>query len=231
MKENKVRPNPTPSAVPFNDPRYPIWGRVFLCKVPRIAHYSTLYLETYGLHTSDNKNVDLEQVKKATSAYITVNAMIEYYHQNQIVTIVKPADVKTVYEICQDYTFKYADKLNRSVFQHNTPMEDLIKIDEFAEAVYQYAGHMYGKEFARSFLPDSAMKGVVDLNALFDAVDKKARERGKKDIHLHTHYDIMSGRNKANEPMVVESDIDREPLPERPSMRDLFVSYIGNKGG
>lgn len=227
MRKKEVKPNPSPSSIPMNDPRYPIWGRVFLCKVPVISHYSTQYLEAYGLHTSGNKNVDLEQVKKSSTVYTTINAMVELYHQSQMVTIIKQNDLKTIYEICQDYTFDYAAKLNRTVFHHNMPIEDLIKIDDFSEAVYQHAGHLYGKEFARSFLPEDYMKEVINLNKLFEAVDKKLADRGKVDKkNLHTHYDILSPNTRARDEVIVTNDIDREPLPERPSMRELFKTYI-----
>lgn len=234
MTTPAIRPNPSPSSIPMNDPRYPIWGRLFLCKVPRISHYSTQYLETYGLHSSGNKNVDLEQAKKMTNVYITINDMIELYNQNQMVTIIKQVDYKAVYEICQDYTFDYGEKLNRSVFTHNTPIADLIKIDEFAEAVYQYAGHCYGKEFARTFLPEGYMAEVANLHKVFDAIDKKVRTGKEKAKDEYTRYDINSPREMVQQSLNRKSstDEDREPLPERPTMRDLFRSYLdGNSRG
>lgn len=232
MKTKTDRPNPSPSSIPLTDPRYPIWGRLFLCRRPRIAHYSTNYLETYGLHSSGSKGVDLEQAKKMETVYITINDMIELYNQNQMVAIVHQKDLKPVYEICQDYTFDYADKINRQIFSHNLPAADLIKIDEFAEAVYQYAGHLYGNEFAKTFLPEGLMNEVINLNKVFDAVDKKIKDNKTKIVDDYTRYDLHSPTEmmRKTENDKRSSDEDRPPLPERPTMRDLFKSYVGGGG-
>jgi hypothetical protein len=230
MNEPPKRANPTPSSIPMNDPRYPIWGRLFLCRVPRIAYYSTNYLENFGLHTSGNQNVDRELAKQLHPVYITINDMIEYYHQGQRVSIMKQEDVKLVYEICQDYTFTYAERLNRTVFTHDVPFVDLIKIDEFAQAVYEYAGHEYGEEFARTFLPDNVMKDIVDLNKMFDAVDKRLKTRGKAKEDHYTVHTAFSPKTKKSNEEERKSEEDRPKLPERPSMRDLFMSYMDRSG-
>lgn len=231
MKESPKRQNPTPSSILMDDPRYPIWGRLFLCRVPRIAHYSTGYLEQFGLHSSGNRNVDLELAKQPQMVYITINDMIEYFHQSLRISIVKRDDVKIVYESCQDYTFGYAEKLNKTVFGHNAPIQDLVKIDEFAEAVYQHAGHEYGKEFARTFLPEGVMGEIADLNKLFESIDKKVKNSGKKTDTV-TIYDTLSpqGAKAAAQAAKRTDELDREQLPARPSMRSLFLSYMDMNG-
>ena len=233
MTESPKRLNPSPSSIAMDDPRYPIWGRLFLCRVPRISFYSTGYLEQFGLHSSGNRGVDLELAKQPQLVYITINNMIELYEQSQLVSIVKQTDFKTIYEICQDYTFNAADKLShaRAVFQHNIPFVDLVKIDEFAEAVYQFAGHEYGNEFARTFLPKNLTEEVASLNSLFEAVDKRVKARHKRKDNKATIYDILSNANPQVLQEEVKSDADREPLPPRPSVRDLFLSYMGENGG
>lgn len=230
MNQSPNRVNPSPSSIPFNDPRYPIWGRLFLCKVPRIAFYSTAYLEQYGMHTSGNRNVDRELAKQPQAVYITINDMIEHYHQSQRISIVKQEDVKTVYEICQNYTFDFADRLNKDVFAHDAPFGDLIKIDEFAEAVYQYAGHEYGEDFARTFLPENVMKDIVDLNAMFAAIDNRISKKAKaKDDH-YTVNNIYSPQQMRKVELEKAPDEERVELPARPSMRDLFMSYMEGNG-
>lgn len=232
MNQSPKKPNPTPSSIPLNDPRYPIWGRLFQCRVPRIATFSTFYLERYGLHTSGNEAVDRELARAPVFVYITINDMVEFYHTSQPISIVKQADVKMVYEICQDYTFNYAERIAKTVFTHDVPFADLIKIDEFAEAVYQYAGHEYGSDFARTFLPKNVMKEAVDLNKMFEAIDNKVKNKGKiKEDHYTVHTEFSpQGMRRAAEEQKRSSEDDREKLPERPSMRDLFLSYMDNTG-
>jgi hypothetical protein len=230
MNPSPKRVNPTPSSVPVNDPRYPIWGRLFLCRVPRIAYYSTGYLEDFGMHSSGNQNVDRELAKQPQLVYITVNDMIEHFNQSQRISIVKQEDVKTVYEICQDYTFNFGDRLNREVFAHDVPFGDLIKIDEFAEAVYQYAGHEYGEDFARTFLPDNVMKDIVDLNAMFAAIDNRISKKAKAKEDHYTVNNIYSPNQQVKVQEEKKTDEERVVLPARPSMRDLFMSYMDNSG-
>lgn len=231
MNPTKKRVNPTPSSIPMNDPRYPIWGRLFMCKAPRIAYYSTAYLERFGLTTSGNQNIDREMARQPQLVYLTINDMVEYYNQTQCISIVKQNDVKTIYEICQDYTFDYADRLHKSVFAHDVPFGDLVMLDEFAEAVYQHAGHEYGKDFARTFLPKGVMDEVADLNKMFEAIDNKVRNRHKAKEDHYTVENIYSpNQQRKVEIDEVKMDTDRAPLPPRPSMRDLFMSYMDNSG-
>lgn len=218
------KPNPSPSTIPMTDPRYPIWGRLFLCKVPRIAHYSTNYLERFGMHTSGFQEVDIELAKAPQTVYITIDKMVEYYHSHHKVTIVKQKDIKIIYEICQDYTFNYAEMIGRTIFTHNTPLEDLVKIDEFAEALYQYAGHAYGKDFARSFLPEKYNTEVQSLHSMFDAVDQRLKERHKK-VDEYTVIDRPTNHRR-DDTIIMTDDEDRQPLPARPSSKDLFLSYM-----
>ncbi|BDD79463.1 hypothetical protein [Burkholderia phage FLC8] len=228
MTEQKKRPAPNPSSIPFDDPRYPLWGRVWLCKVPRIARFGTAYLERYGLHTSGNQNVDRELMKQQAPVYIPIAQMVEYYHEHTMVSIVKRDDTKAIYEICQDYTFDWAKRIQSTVFNHNVPFEDLVQIDEFAEAVYQYAGHEYGEEFARTFIPEGLQREIVNLNAMFDAVDKRVRDRGK------AKQDQYTVRNKYSTVPVTDQpkpeNVEEKKLPERPSMRDIFLSYMDRSG-
>lgn len=221
--------NPNPSSIPVSDPRYPVWGRIWLCRVPRIAHYDTKYLETYGMHTSGSVKIDRALAMQQTEVYITINQMVEHYHQNTMVSIIKQKDVKAIYEICQDYTFDWADSLHGGVLNYNIPFEDLIKIDEFAEAVYQYAGHEYGAEFARSFIPKEMMGGAIDMNAMFAAVDKRRKERGKHKVDPYTVRNIYSPPLKNGDVVVKEEEVRKE-LPPRPSPRELFMSYMDRSG-
>lgn len=220
--------NPAPGRVPLSDPRYPIWGRLFMCRVPRISHYSTQYLETYGLPTSGNRDLDRDLIMQSDSVYITINDMIEHYNQNTTISIVKQHDTKEVYEICQEYTFDWADRLQQGILAQSTPFEDLIKIDEFAAAVYEHAGHMYGVKFARTFIPEGVLKNAIDLQKMFDSIDKRVKTKHKE---KEDHYTV---RNKYSPPAKnTESDHREKPkieLPARPSARELIMAYMDKSG-
>lgn len=229
-QEVKKKPNPTPSEVPLQDHRYPIWGRVFLCKVPRIAHYGVSYLERYGLPSSGNAKVDRELMGQMSPSYITIDQMVEFYHEQTTISIVHKHDVKTVYEICQDYTFDWARSVQRSTFTSRVPFADLVKIDEFAEAVYQYAGFEYGMEFARSFLPNNLQEEIADLNKMFEAIDKRVGAKKKEKHDHYTVYNQYSTKPKREVDNNVVYDEDRPKLPERPTVRDVFLSYMETGG-
>lgn len=195
-----------------------------MCRVPRISHFSTKYLEEFGLPSSGNKSVDIEMARQLHHVYITINDMIELYHQSQTVCIVNQADVRSVYEICQDYTFDWAERIRGSIYQSTAPFGDLIKIDEFAEAVYQYAGHEYGNDFARTFVPQGVMKEVADLNKMFDSIDDRIKQKKKSKENAYEVKNMYSPDNKG----FVEPQKEQEEtkLPDRPSVRDLFESYM-----
>jgi len=218
--------NPSPSSIPLDDPRYPIFGRLFMCRVPRIAQYGTDYLKTYGIPTSGYKDVDLGLITKPELCYITINQMVEFYNDNQMVSIVKQDDVRIIYEICQDYTFDWAKRIKDNVYIHTAPLEDLVKIDEFSEAVYQYAGHTYGNEYAKTFLPDFGGKAISDeiqsLMNMYDSIDnkkKKLKEKKFADVTVKTKFSTETKK-------IVETIKEKIELPDRPSVRDIFLNYM-----
>lgn len=222
---------PSPSMVPVKDPRYPIWGRIFQCRMPPLNHYSTEYLERFGMHTSGNHEVDRALALKPVLCYITINAMIEFYHQSGTVRIVKQADVKTIYEICQDYIFDWADLLENGMLSMNVPYDDLIKIDEFSEAVYQHAAHHYGKEYARTFVSQAVQDNIKVFDDMFAAVDKKIKDGGRKKVDNVTVRTIFSTPLTNRDAGVSTTDEKKkDDLPDRPSPRDLFLSFMNRSG-
>lgn len=231
MTTKKVIEPPSPSSVKITDPRYPIWGRIFQCRMPPIAHYSMQYLERYGLHSSGNDDIDRAMALKPVLCYITINAMVEYYHQSGTVRIVKQADVKTIYEICQDYIFDWADIMRHGTLALNVPFNDLIMIDEFSEAVYQYAQFEYGKEFARTFVNEEVQNNIKNFNDMFAAVDKKVKGEGTKKVDTVTVRNIFSSplTNRDLGVSTIEKD-KKADMPERPSPREMFLSYMNRSG-
>lgn len=225
---SQAKKNPDPSMVPLKDPRHGIWGRIWKVRIPRIATYSTAYLQSVGIPSSGFADVDVGQMTALAHAYITINQMVEYYHSNVEVRIVKKEDVRSIFEICQDYTFTAAMKIRNGAFAHEFPLEDLIKIDEFAEAVYQYAGHEYGKDkdFIRTFVPEGVMQQAIQIQSLFDSVDQRIKDRKKKKKDQYTVYTTFSGEDKRGlEPMKYAGDVVE--LPPRASARDLFEHMLG----
>lgn len=228
--KEKRRQNPSPSSVPLDDPRYGIWGRVFLCRIPRISTYTSEYIQRYGMHSSGHGTIDQGLVTQRTSAYITINRMVELFHEGYGIGIVRQEDVKVIYEICQNYTFDWAEQITKTVYTHNAPFGELIDLDEFTEALYKHAAHMYGKEFAKTFVPEDVMRNAADLNTLFEAVDKKVRTKksGKNEHYVQDNiYAPKSVAREKAQPKPVEEEIE---LPDRPTVRDVFERYMSNTG-
>jgi hypothetical protein len=157
--------------------------------------------------------------------------MVEYYHSHTEVRIVKRDDLKAIYDICQDYTFEAAWRIKNGAFANEFPLEDLIKIDEFAEAVYQYAGHEYGrdKDFIRTFIGEGVGQVALKFQNLFDAVDKKVKDRKKKRIDEYTVYTTLSGQD-VRDARPLESRGEKIELPPRASARDIFEDLVQRSG-
>lgn len=225
--------NPSPSLVPMTDPRYPIWGRQWKSRAPRIAAYSTSYLQNVGIPSSGYADVDLGQMTKLDVVYLTINQMVEYYHSSVEVRIVNKEDVKSIFEACQDYTFRAAKLIRNGEMPHMLPLADLIKIDEFAAAVYEHAGHEYGhdKEYIRTFMSEDLMKQALEIHTAFDSVDKHMKARKNKKRDHYTVFTELSGELRKNNQHREEQKAKFE-LPERPSVRDIFESVMsGSYGG
>lgn len=221
--------NPWPSEVPVDDPRYPIWGEIWKCRAPRMAAYSTSYLEHVGIPVSGFSDVDVAQMTKLDTCYLSINQMVEYYHTNVEVRIVNQHDLKPIFERCQDYMFRAARMIREhAVMEYEIPVEDLIKLDEFAAAVYEHAGHEYGhdKEFIRTFVSEGVMAQAMELNATFEAVDRKMKIRRTSKIDERTVYSKYSG-NLNEKHRTKEEEKPKYELPERPSVRHIFDNMLG----
>lgn len=221
----------SPSMIPEDDPRFPIWGRLWRIRIPKIATYSTEYLEQVGLPTSGFKDVDIAIAKNPIPVWITINDMVEYYHEGTVVRIIKQKDVKEIYEICQRYTFDAAERIRTQLYTATFPFEDLIKIDEFSEAVYQYAADEYGIEFIRTFVSEDFLKQADDLQSMFDAVDKRMKNRDKARADKYTVDNKFSPLAGTRLQQKTHYAGELKEIPARPSVRDLFLAYVQNGTG
>lgn len=140
-----------------------IWEYYFLVKVPELAATSVEYLRTYGSYITGDKGIDQALSNQWMTRQMTINQMVDLYRDGVQIKIVKETDVKEIYEIIAMHLDGWRSQLERGINIGDAPIEDLIAMDEFASAVYEFARHHLTRDTVNSIMAQR-MAGVSRLN-------------------------------------------------------------------
>jgi hypothetical protein len=114
----------------------PLWERIFMVRVPQLDSTNTQYIKFFGTPTTGDKDIDQALANQPLTIYINIDKMVEYYRRNVRVAVVRRDDVKVIYDLIQAYLDFWKRKLAFVLHPGSAPMDDLIMLDRFAQAVH-----------------------------------------------------------------------------------------------
>lgn len=137
------------------DTRWPIFNSLFYCRIPYLASRTVEDIKQFGMPISGDAAYDRQTANELVHRMITIAQMIDYYKRGVRVEIVDPAETKKIYEHISAHLTAWANVLEGSVNRGNAPIDDLLLMDNFANAIYAHAKYHFPKEqvdsvFARS---------------------------------------------------------------------------------
>lgn len=135
-----------------NTPAWKIFNKRFKCRVPFLHTMSVDYIENFGIPTSGDERFDQEIKNELSDRMLTIVEMVNYFSSGVNVEVDKISDTKEIYELISDHLTAWKDRLSASFHTRNAPIEDLIKMDEFATAVYKYARPQFTTSIVESIL-------------------------------------------------------------------------------
>lgn len=121
------------------DTAAPLWDRSFRCSVSRNLTTTDYYIETFGFVGTGDPQRDKQMKDEIIDTYVNINKLVEYHQKDIPFRLHRYEDTKIIYELIQEHLEAWADRLNRAVNIADAPIEDLIALDQLANAVYDKA--------------------------------------------------------------------------------------------
>jgi hypothetical protein len=192
--------------VPLNqrDHRWGIFKKKFLCRVPNIHMMSTDYVKHFGMPSYGDPDADRQTANELITTMLTVAEMVGYYKRGVTVRVVKIPDTKEIYEHITDHLNAWKKELEVGWHTRNAPIEDLLELDKFANAVYRFAAPQFTTQTVDSILA-RRMSGT-----------------------LRVSRDKIMGGNKPKV-MIVNAVGEKEEVSKIPERVGMADSLLGHK--
>lgn len=114
----------------------PIWTNIYQVTVAMRDTVGLQTLRDRGMPTVGDPTMDQTLWNQPQHICITINDMVDYYNRGCNITFKVNQDASTVYGIVNRYLMAWEERLNGSIPEDNTPVNDLIALDQFAQTLY-----------------------------------------------------------------------------------------------
>lgn len=169
-----------------------IWERLYLVRVPSLDATSMSFLKMHGTYITGIKSIDDANVNNWMTTYINIAQMVDFYKEGVTVAVVNKDDTKAIYEAIEQHLVAWKSKLQYGINIGNAPVDDLMAMDQFANAVYDHAKHLLPREVIDSLLSININKRFKANNMLQTPTDKtKAVEESEG---RNTMMDFLKSR-------------------------------------
>lgn len=139
-----------------------IWDYYYSVRVPFLQTTSVDYLRTMGMATTGNKAVDQEVMGQWITTMLPIATMIDYYKDGVQIRICKESDIVKIYDSITRHLEGWRHRLERGINIGEAPIEDLLAMDQFANAVYDHAKYQFTPELLESIMARN-LSGVVKI--------------------------------------------------------------------
>lgn len=129
-----------------------IWGYLYKCSVPAFQSRTVEDIRQNGVMVTGIADLDEGLKNDWIKKWITINQMVEYFKRGVPVRVINYNDTKDIYQTVQTHLLNWLDVLRTGLNIGDSPMEDLIAMDQFAATVYPHAKYLYTPEALESAL-------------------------------------------------------------------------------
>lgn len=132
------------------DTAYYIFHELFLCRVPLIQLRSIEEIREYGMPSAWDPIIDRQIANEPQVVMLSIARMAELVDQGATVGVVRPEDTKRIYDRVTDHLIAWKHHITSKLNVGKAPIEDLLKLDRFANKVYEHAKFHMNEEFLES---------------------------------------------------------------------------------
>lgn len=140
-----------------------IWNLRYHCRIPYIHTMSVDYLRHFGMPSVGIPEYDKEIANELIDTMLTIDKMVEYFKKGVTIRVVNKAKTKEIYEIIREHLVLWHDRMRYSLNNSGAPIDDLIDLDNLANALYPHAKKFFTKEITDSLLVRN-MQSVLPLS-------------------------------------------------------------------
>lgn len=163
------------------DTTFYLWEVQWRCRVPELETTDVEYIRFFGTPSSTDNSIDKELARQWIDTMLTIAKMVDYHRRGIPVRVVKFEDTKKIYDHIENHLRAWLVNLKGSLNIGNVPVEDLIAMNDFANAVYPLARSQYKEEdsIQSSFMRAIEGLGIGSLNArLFKNSTQPEQQKG-----------------------------------------------------
>lgn len=127
---------------------YRIFHTPWLVSMPDIHCYSEAHITDIGFITTGDKNADMAIRNAPRDMYITIAAMVSYYEEGASIRFKYPKDIRTIYSAIMEHLSNWVAILRTTISAESPPLEDFVRLDSFAAAIFPLTSVDYGTEIS-----------------------------------------------------------------------------------
>jgi hypothetical protein len=128
------------------DTAWHLYKEIFVCRVRSFQTMSLDYVQTVGVHSSGDEEIDRGAAMTMVTIGIPISQMMAYFERGVTVAVVKTEDCKRIYEIVHNHLKAWSNIVTNSFNPGKVPVKDLIALDKFASVVYPMAQPFFENE-------------------------------------------------------------------------------------
>ena len=193
-----------------------LWDYYFHVKLPYLQTMSEDYMRVHGMPCSGSREVDQEVANSWFDTMISIAAMVDHFKNGVNVRVVKQSDTKLIYDYISRHLESWKTHLQYGINLGDAPIEDLIAMDQFANAVYEYAKYHFTQETLTSIF------GRDMSNVLGFTPGTFFKPGTMKSSHL------PSERAASKLVNTLVDRVEENKVPERASMASFLKTNLGS---
>lgn len=199
-----------------------LFNKRFQVRIPDQATRSLEEIKQFGVPTTGDPVIDREMSKDWGMRYLCIAEMEDIFNRGYDVKVLRYSETKVIYELISNHLLEFR-RFFETVMNNRVPdetIEELIRLDKFAAAVYEPAKHLFTREIAQSILGRHLQERRQSTFLSKSMFNKHVTPAGTE----------TTNENKTMAP----GDVEGKPTsdaPERVSMVSMFQRQRTTIGG
>lgn len=112
-------------------------------ELPEGSLYSDAEMGVWGPFVTGDTDTDRKRSKQRTRAIRTIDEIVEHYEAGDKPILCNPRHAYDVYNIIVEHLNDVREYQQSGLFNHMPPMEDLIKLDNYAASIFDTARRFF----------------------------------------------------------------------------------------
>lgn len=117
-----------------------IWEKLYTVIIPDYVTLNTQYIKTFGVHVTDNREVNAGLINACTTVMLPVIKIVEYYVSGYTVQVPSRQDMIQMHKDIEKYLQEWREHIIYSInTSHEQHKELLLTLDRFSKYIYDKA--------------------------------------------------------------------------------------------